>query len=124
MSRMTIEDYIAMSKPDVKELDIQLGGKSVMIRAMSPSHNDELKTRMMSGFSAGKNKAPSVDGLTIFVLLRSLCDETGKLIFDPKSEKDAAILDGISGRILKDIFDAAWAWSGWDDSAVDGLEKN
>jgi len=132
MEAMTREDYLAATKAEIKELDIKLGDKPVLIRAMSVEHNDQVKDRMMQTCKVTKNAAtgqnesspPSVAGLTAFVLVRSLCDPDGNLLFDPKSEKDLMLFEQMPGKKMRAIFDEAWAWSGWEDDVVDGLEKN
>jgi len=58
------------------------------------------------------------------LLIRTICDETGTLLFDPESPKDFELLKSLPAKILRPLAKKAQELNGMTDKEIEETEKN
>lgn len=127
---MLSKSDFANEKIEVKDSGETVSGKPVFVREMDVKAFDECKARNLRNIDIQKtadgktSTKMDTQGLHPYVLIRTICDESGKLVFDPASKEDLAIVSALPSQKMAKIFDAAWELNGFTDDAIEDAEKN
>ena len=121
------------NSPSVKGTGVVIDGEEAFIRTCNVQDFDYIQNMVQSRIEIDKSdpdnpkqKLPDLQGVMIDLLLRTLCDETGALVFDPENIDDYAILQSCtSPKQVREIYDQAWVHCGFDEEEkLSSKEKN
>lgn len=110
------EDILKASDFKSVEVEIKEWGGSVFVRTMSGFERDEFEASVI-----GKNGSVNHKNIRAKLLVRCICDESGKLLF---SEHDITTLGQKSSKAIDRLFSIAQALNGIGDKEVEELLKN
>lgn len=120
MATLTREEILGMEDRKVEVLKVKAwGGKIVSIRPMTGHCREEIEVLMMS--EAGDDRTKNWMNLRAKVIVRSVCDDKGELLF---TEADVAALSGKHCAALDEMWVKARAISKLDADDVKALTKN
>ena len=103
----------------LQTVDVPEWGGAVCVRGLRGIEPDAFESSMWEG--EGKDRKQNIANLRSRLLVRCLCDEAGKRIFD---DDDAAELGMRSGKVLDRLYDIACSLSGIGANAVEAATKN
>jgi hypothetical protein len=99
------EDLKAMSAPKVVEVEIKELGGTVHVLKMSGKTLGKLLEFRNKGSESG----------AAFLVASSLCDEGGKLFYDPSCEADVDEVNDLPATAIKELVEAINSLNGWNE---------
>jgi hypothetical protein len=120
ISSLTKEQFLKLSDTqEIEQVMFESLNTSVFIRAISASERDAFEASCMAG--KGKNRGVNMENVRARLLVKSICDETGKRLF---ADHEADALGNMPAKIADKLFSVAQKLSGLSPADVEEIAGN
>ena len=119
---LSVADILALDDLPREKITVPEWGGDVFIRTMRGDERDEFEgAESLFRKSVPKGTPQAMRGFRARLLVFTVCDESGTLLFKPEQ---AAALGQKSSAIVSRLFDVAAKLNGFTQADVEELEKN